>query len=176
MQKSTRGVILAIDQSTNCGVAKGDGSGLPTVRSWPLPTDPEALGEMLFDLRIRLIEEIKAGPIAAVVFEKPLLNQRTPNLTTARKLYSIAGQIEAVCYEFRVRCMEMDAGTWKKAFCGRGNVSKKEKPYPPMVRCHELGIKVKNIDEADAVGIWATYVAAHNGAHWLAGELFSGLM
>lgn len=173
---STHRDVLAIDQSTNCGVVRGNGSGPPVVKTWPLPTDPDALGEMLFDLRVRLIDEIKAGPLACVVFEKPLLNQKTPNLIVGRKLYSIAGQIEAVCYEFNVRCLEMDAGTWKRAFTGSGSVSKKQKPYPPMVRCHELGIRVKNMDEADAVGIWATFCAAHHGSHWLAGGLFSGLM
>lgn len=172
---STKADVLAIDQSTHCGITRGDGSGLPIVRSWKLPTNEDALGEMLFDLRVRLITEIKAAPISVIVFEKPLLNQKTPNLTMQRKLYSIAGQIEAVAYEFEIKVLEMDAGTWKRAFCGRGNVSKKERPYPPMVRCEELGIRVNNGDEADSVGIWATFMASR-GHHWLAGNLFSGLM
>ncbi len=175
MQKSTTGDVLAIDQGTHCGVVRGDGTGLPVVKTWDLPSERELLGEMLFDLRVRLIKEIKAGPLTAIVFETPLLDLRKPNLVTWRKLYAIAGTIETICYEFNVPCMEMDAGTWKRSFCGTGRVSKKDKPYPPMVRCQDLGIKVNNMDEADAVGIWATWHGS-KGVAWLAGDLFRSLL
>jgi Holliday junction resolvasome RuvABC endonuclease subunit len=163
------GSIVALDGSSWVGVCHGPPGQNPTITTWKLQTgDAGLLGEMLCDLRTRLRDLINASygfgrvPIKTAIFEKPLLNQKTPNLVMQRKLYSIAGVIEMVCYELEVDCFEIDAGTWKKAFTGTGRVSKKQKPYPPWVRCEELGWKCSTTDEADACGIWTTFVNGLN--------------
>jgi Holliday junction resolvasome RuvABC endonuclease subunit len=157
--------ILAVDGAMSVGICHGPPGQKPTITTWKLPTNDEGLlGEILFDLRTRLRSLIVGShafggvPIRVVVFEKPLLNQKTPNLVMMRKLYSIAGIVEMVAYELKIDCYEIDAGTWKKAFTGDGRCSKKAKPYLPMARCEQMGWPVRTYDEADAVGMWSTYV------------------
>lgn len=166
---STKSSILALDGSTNVGICYGPPGDKPTITSWRLRVhEAGLLGEMLLDLRTRmrgLIQDsygFNSTPIRTIIFEKPLLNQKTPNLIMQRKLYGIAGVIEMVAYEEQVDCFEIDAGTWKKAFTGNGRCSKKDKPYKPWARCEQLGWKVGSHDEADAVGIWVTYVNGLN--------------
>jgi Holliday junction resolvasome RuvABC endonuclease subunit len=160
--------VLAIDGASHCGICVGVPGQEPAITTWKLAYNKGALGETLLDLRLRLIKEIQDSrafgepAIGTVIFEKPLLNQRTPNLIMMRKLYSITGVVEMLAYEFGIDCYEIPAGTWKKCFCGRGNISKKETPYPPMVHCHKLGWKVNSHDEADACGIWYTWAASLN--------------
>jgi hypothetical protein len=170
--------IVAIDPAYSTGVTRGNGHGAPTISRWMLPRgNADAFGETMYDLRHRLIDELSKGKVSDVVYEKPLLNLKAPNLVTLRFLYGAAAMIETVCYEMDVPVWEIDAGTWKKAFCGTGRVSKKMRPYPPMARCEELKWKVSSTDEADSAGIWATFVASRYGmgADYLPGGLFEGL-
>jgi len=176
-----RSSILAIDGSSSVGVCHGPPDLPPTITTWKLEGRArDLLGEMLLDLRTRIRTLVNDSygfgnvPIKTVVFEKPLLNQRTPNLVMQRKLYSIAGVIEMTAYELMVDCFEVDAGTWKKSFTGTGRCSKKDRPYKPMVRCEELGWRVGNMDEADACGIWTCFANTLNdpAAQRLLGRLF----
>jgi Holliday junction resolvasome RuvABC endonuclease subunit len=166
---STRDAILALDGSSSVGVCYGPPDDKPTIETWKLEgRERDLLGEMLLDLRSRMRTLINDSygfgrpPIKVVIFEKPLLNLKTPNLVMMRKLYGIAGVIEMVAYELQIDCYEIDAGTWKKAFTGDGRCSKKAKPYKPMARCEEIGWPVRSYDEADAVGIFCCFVNGLN--------------
>jgi Holliday junction resolvasome RuvABC endonuclease subunit len=170
--------VFAIDGASFCGVVVGVPGRDPEITTWRLAYNKGALGETLLDLRLRLLKAISdsrefgSEAIGTVIFEKPLLNQKTPNLNVGRKLYGITGIVEMVAYECNIDCYEIPAGTWKKVFVGRGNVSKKEVPYPPMVRCDKLGWKVNSHDEADACGIWYTWAASFDDP--TASGMFSG--
>lgn len=174
--------MLAIDGASSCGIVIGVPGADPAITTWKLAYNKGALGETLVDLHTRMTKAIQDSrefgsvPIGTVIYEKPLLNPKTPNLNIGRKLYSICGLIEMVAYQHGIDCYEIPAGTWKKCFTGRGNVSKKEKPYSPMVRCHELGWRVNNVDEADACGIWFTWAASLNDPTLssFSGPLFEG--
>jgi Holliday junction resolvasome RuvABC endonuclease subunit len=173
--------VLTLDGASAVGVCHGPPGEQPTIETWKLEgAARDLLGEMLLDLRSRIRNLVNDSygfnrvPIRVILFEKPLLNPKTPNLVMMRKLYSIAGVIEMTAYELMVDCYEIDAGTWKKAFTGDGRCSKKEKPYKPMLRCEQLGWRVRNYDEADAAGMWTTYVNGLNdpASQNLLGPLF----
>jgi hypothetical protein len=171
--------VLAIDPARATGITRGNGFGPPKITKWLLPKmgGDAALGETLYDFRCRLINELADSRVSDVVVETPLLNIKAPNLVTLRLLYGMTAMVETVCFEMDVPCWEMSAGTWKKAFCGTGRISKKMRPYPPMVRCEELGWKVSSTDEADSAGIWASFVASRYGmgSDYLPGGLLEGL-
>lgn len=178
-----RASVMAIDGSMNVGVVIGAPGQDPGITSWSLPNNGEELGETFLVLRQHLWKAIVDSrafgqvPIRTIVFESPIVNRRQLNLRMLRKLYGISGIVEMLAYEFGIDCLEIAAGTWKKAFVGAGDVSKKERPYRPWVRCEQLGWRVRNNDEADACGIWATFIASLNDplAVHLAGPLFKDL-
>lgn len=178
---SERFSVLAIDGSSDVGVCWGAPGQDPAIDVWRLRYDRNAIGEMLLDLshRIRsvIVESRAFGniPIKRSIIERPIINVKTPNLVTTRKLCGIAGVWEMVCFEMGVSTYEIEHSAWKKVFCGRGNVSKKEVPYPPMVRCDQLGWRVNGTDQADACGIWATYIASLNdpSSEFAIGALFA---
>jgi hypothetical protein len=175
--------VLALDGASWVGVCHGPPGKPPIITTWKLDRDQGLLGKMLLDLRQRIRNLVNDSygfnmvPITTIIFEKPLLNPKTPNLVMQRTLYSIAGVIEMTAHELMIDCYEIDAGTWKKAFTGDGRCSKKAKPYKPMARCEHLGWRVGNTDEADAAGIWTTYINGLNDPNSmrLVGPLFVGV-
>ena len=151
--------LLSLDIATKLGWCHGDtGGGDPVSGVHALPKTGEELGPFLHSYGHWLKKLLETERIERVIFEEAIMPSGMTNLTTLLKLYGLIGMTETVCYTKQIPVFQIAAGTWKKAFCGRGNFGKSAKPYPPIARCQEMGWTVKDDNEADARGIWVTAV------------------
>ncbi|MGE0699081.1 MAG: hypothetical protein AB7O57_08300, partial [Hyphomicrobiaceae bacterium] len=147
--------LLSLDLATKTGWARGDTEAGDPVSGVHKATNAGAeLGPFLHSYGHWLRSQIIEHSVTIVVLEEPIMPMGTLQLATLLKLYGLVGITEAVCHASRVQCRQLAAGTWKKAFCGKAGFGKSKKPYPPMVRCLELGWRPSDDNEADALGLF----------------------
>lgn len=148
--------MLALDLATKLGWAYGDTeAGEPVSGSFQLPKSGVELGPFLAAYGQWLQPMVQKHGIEIIVMEEPIMPNGMTQMATLLKLYNLIGTTERGAYAWAVPVRQVPASTWKKYFCGKGNVGKSTKPYPPIVRCHELGWEhIKDDNEADALGLW----------------------
>lgn len=88
----------------------------------------------------------------------PMLDTRTgelepkSNMQTYLWLYGLRAIAYAVCADVNVPCIEINQGTWRKAFTGNGR-AKKEQSF---ALAKQLYPSLKSKDAAEAIGVaWA---------------------
>jgi Holliday junction resolvasome RuvABC endonuclease subunit len=141
--------VLGLDLATRAtGWTVGDvGSTSPSFGTFNMPPTGEDIGLMLCLYEDWLRAKIDLHRPTKVVFEAPILSQRT---MTARKLMGLAGETERVCRRLGVPCEEVSLSSVKLFFAGHGHAEKKHM----IARAHDLGWEVQNDNEADGCGIW----------------------
>lgn len=144
--------LLALDLATRTGFAYGPPDGTPT--SGTVVFEGE-IGRFLGAFETWLISFIVANEPGLVVFESPILTRTKTTPQTARRLMSLAGITQMICYQGNIRCVEANLKSVKKFFAGNGNAKKGEMieaasrwGFPDIVWD----------DEADALGIWFYHV------------------
>jgi Holliday junction resolvasome RuvABC endonuclease subunit len=112
-----------------------------------LKTPGELIGPLAMELA-RFVDPLLPG-VDVVAYERPLV--RHPH--AAQMLNGFAWVVELICAERELLCLPIVNTRAKKFFVGK-TYSKKDKPYPGIVRAHQLGVtSVKTTDEADALAI-----------------------
>lgn len=166
--------ILALDLGTKCGWAFGSPAWkrAPALGLIRLPRTGEDIGRFAWMFRREVTALIDHHEPDIVAFESPFLPQPRfdvktkkwvlgTNITTLRKLYTIAGVLELACADRKLRCAEEHIPTIKKAVTGSGRADKEQ-----MVRSAEgfgvvwpEGLKRTGAEDerehcADAFGVW----------------------
>jgi hypothetical protein len=151
--------LLALDLATKVGWACGDTStGDPVSGVHTLPSTGDDIGKFAgaFDDFLRGMSE-RYQPKLIVIEEPMVTTAGRTTLATSLKLQGLCYHAELVAQQFKLKCRQVPAGTWKKAFCGpgAGKTSKNVKPYPVVVACRQRGwLDIKDDNEADARGLF----------------------
>jgi hypothetical protein len=147
--------LLSLDLATRTGWAFGaTEAGDPVSGVLQLPKSGVELGPFLHSYGHWLRATVVEYEVEVIVFEEPIMPNGFTQLATLLKLYGLIGMTETVAFTMKVPCRQVAAGTWKKGFCGKAGFGKSAKPYPPIIKCHELGWRhIKDDNEADAVGL-----------------------
>ena len=148
--------MLSLDLATTLGWAFGDTeTGDPVSGTKKLPSTGDELGPYLAAYGQWLMPVLKEREPQVIVFESPIMpGIGTTTISTLLKLYNLIGTTERAAYALGIKCRQVSSAEWKKGFCGSARFGKSAKPYPPIVRCGQLGWTVKDHNEADACGIW----------------------
>jgi hypothetical protein len=147
--------LLSLDLATKTGWAFGTTeAGDPVSGVLSLPKTGVELGPYLNDFAQWLNRLCIEHDVEQIVYEEPIMPMGSIRKDTLMKLYNLAGTAERVAHHRKVPVRSVDAGTWKKFFCGRGGFGKSTKPYPPIIKCREYGWQPKDDNEADAIGLW----------------------
>lgn len=181
--------FLALDPSkSNTGWAQWKpGRPSPRYGSVCLGTSFTERPQVLTKLRQALIDLYSVEPFDFVFVESAINlnmghNTSPDNIRLAERLM---GTIEGLCYELRVRrIFEYEPRQWQPGFCGRDEhdlikrAAKRAQrsardPIKAAVqeRCRLFGLKPRNSDEADAIGILTHGLLSRNiTPPWLAQE------
>jgi Holliday junction resolvasome RuvABC endonuclease subunit len=108
-------------------------------------------GEMALSFEATLMNLIRDYAPALILYEAPIVLHNRAGQTLA----GLAFMAEYVAAREKILAAPVNNMTAKKTFCGFA-YSKKNVPYPGIVKCRELGITTDSTDEADAVAIWFT--------------------
>lgn len=154
--------VLALDLATTTGWAlHKEGMERPFFGSKKLKVAGQSNGVAGESLRLLLSDQHAMHGITDVVFEAQHINHNvTPE--TAILLLGLGFMTEWVAHMIGARCFLVDISTWRKTFCGKGNLSKDEARKRSLDRCRALGWHVGNHDEAAACGVLDHYVRLLN--------------
>lgn len=135
---------------------------MPAFGTHRLPSTGDDIGSFAVAYEAWLGEQIETHRPELVIFEAPILPQKT-QLMTVRKLTGLAYDTERQCRVARVMCREGRKSSVNKAFTGSGKASKDD----TIAAARRYGFKVRGDDEADAVALWcfAVLCYAPSGAH-----------
>lgn len=152
-------VLIGFDLATQVGWCAGDGSRLPVVDSFVLPSTGSNVGRYLLDARAYFRILLDRFQPSLVIMEAPIRTNRTDGTTI--KLHGLGCVLEMECEERGIEPKQVYPVTSKKRLAGHGHAKK-----PAMIlAARNLGLPVKNADEADAVGAWLCGVE-HYSEHW----------
>jgi hypothetical protein len=167
--------ILTLDLATHFGWCFGPANGEPRWGAMKLPTDPKGMGATAKAYHLWLTEIRRELLPDMIAFEAPINGMGQTNMRAQMILKGLIWHTEFVGEMVGVDCVQVGNGAWKKHICGSGRVSKKMKPYPPIVECKRYGYDITNDNAADAVCIWM-YVVDHinPGRAALRTPLFAG--
>lgn len=153
--------LLTLDLATNTGFCVGSPDNPnPTFGSFRIPPTGDDVGKFGLTFRGWIAELFDWHQPDFVVFEMPILPQKT-NLMTVRKLTGLAMLTEMECRQRKVSVREGRASSVKKFFTGSGKAGKLD----TMAICRRYGWNVKTDDEADACALWAYSVSIHAPEH-----------
>lgn len=153
--------IGALDLSTHTGWAFGWSDGEPSFGTLDLPKTGDDIGRFIasYDEWLRAMLAVECPDV--VVFEAPLLTRGKTTIATARKLIGLATHTELVCWQLRTRCSESNIGSIKLFFAGSGRAEKDDM----KAVARRYGWNVKDDNQADALGLWASAVHHYAPAH-----------
>ena len=181
---------FALDQSKSSTgwAAWKPGWDLPRYGSERVGSEYTGDGQTFTKMRSLLIEWYQTVvSFDHLFYEEPIAHKQHVQTSEANllTLVGLRTVIEGVGYELRCRSVKaVDANTWKLDFCGRGEVQmiKREAKRAQisardplkaatMERCRQLGMRPRNDNEGDAIGI-LTYGLLLNGVTppWIAAE------
>jgi hypothetical protein len=152
--------FLALDQSKErTGWAFWhEGLDRPLVGHFKLGDEYTPPGKVFGKLHMQLSELLQVHGFDRVRYEQPA---DPAHLDRANKfnvpflLIGIAAHIDSFCAAKLVKCEWVHAATWRRHYIGsmpRGTKRPELKDFVER-RCRELGMTVRNDDEADACGI-----------------------
>jgi hypothetical protein len=153
--------LLALDLSkTSTGYAIWTpGSDRPVSGTWKLGSDMTTAGMVFINLHRQMSELYSVSPFDNVLYEEPLNlgpHSGFTNKDTIFLLVGLAAHVDSFCEAKRLRKYRcINNSSWRRTFLGkmkRGTKTKQLKDYA-FERCHQLGFRPANADEADALGI-----------------------
>lgn len=143
--------LLSLDLATETGFAAGPVDGEPGFGAHKLPKTGENIGRFLEGYEQWFVPKVQEWKPDLIVFEAPVFfNMGKTNITTVRKLYSLAGFTEFLSTRMRVRCMELNNQAAKKWFTGKGG----KKGRRIIDECQFRGFDTSNENAADALCGW----------------------
>lgn len=83
----------------------------------------------------------------------------TIDFNVIRKLIALGAMAEYFGHCIGARCFQVHIGTWRKHFCGRGNLKRDEAKMLAMDECRRLGIDPPDDNAAEAMGILDYYLS-----------------
>lgn len=134
---------------------------------------PDGLGEFLSQYTGWLGDTIRTERVDTVVFEQPFVGVNT-HQQVARKLMSLSGLTELVCWRADVDCHEANNASVRKHFIGKGRGKRADLKAMTIQACQDKGWGPQNDDEADALALLD--YAAHlfkMKTPWPSGPLFA---
>ena len=169
--------VLALDLSkTSTGWALWrDGWEAPRFGRWKLGGEYSTPGDVFLKLQERMHELRMIDRYERVVIEEPINPgqlQGHTTINTIRLAIGLASHAESYAKAMRCQYREINVGTWRADFIGRGEVSGIRKAIrdkakqtgkkvsatdslkdATMLRCRQFGWKPRNNDEGDALGL-----------------------
>ena len=142
-------MILALDQATRTGWAKGEPCGPVTCGSFSIWKAGDNIGRAMLMFKKEL--EALLDDVDLIVFEEPIRPFKT-SIVTLQKLYCIAGMIEVVGLIKGIETAQVHNKTCKKTVYGSGG--KKPSEAVAIHKIAKRGITVTNGDEADAAAVF----------------------
>lgn len=159
------GPILALDPATTTGWAYARPGEEPIFGANNF-AGPGGNGEVIGKFRAWLLETCYRIKPRVVCFESPYVPRpkKNPkpgdrdllNPLTLRRLYAIAGEVEAVAWQLRIECLEATTAEICRFFTGTAyHGGRDNKKAAIMARARQYGWEVQSDDAADAVALWA---------------------
>lgn len=153
--------ILALDLSKrSTGFAYWEeGSAVAGYGSWCLGSEHTPRGMVYLNLHQRMDELRSICRFEHVFFEEPMNPvklQGHTNIDTLRVLGGLASHVESYCEARSCRSINaVNLSSWRATFIGKQKRGTKSATLKDLSieRCHQLGWKPKNDDEADALGL-----------------------
>ena len=143
--------IAAFDIATTTGFAIGDGTTLPKIGHFKLPSPISgARGPMFTAFRHQIIHLLATEQPDLVVGEQPILPRKIVKLETTMILQGLWAIFEQVADARHIACANIDVSTIKKGFAGSGDADKADMVHV----ARKIGLTIAVHDEADAVGCW----------------------
>jgi hypothetical protein len=160
-------MILALDPATTCGFAYGRPGDEPEFGARDF-TGPGGNGEVIGKFRLWLLEMCSRQRVQMIVFESPYVPRpkkwkpgeppprETINPLTLRRLYALAGEVEAVAWQLRLECLEATTAEICKFFTGTSyHGGRDNKKAAIIARARQYGWDTLSDDAADALALWA---------------------
>lgn len=83
----------------------------------------------------------------------------TIDINVIRKLIALGAMAEWFAHCIGARCFAVHIGTWRKHFCGWGNLNRAAAKIAAMDECRRLGIDPPDDNAAEAMGILDYYLS-----------------
>lgn len=149
-------MILALDSATKCGWARG-AAGVAVPQFGTADFSGGSTGQVVYNFRHWLADIIIDLRPRVIVFESIYVpHGLVRNPKTLRRLYTIAGEIEAAAYEASIDVYEATASEISKFFLGTSRPLKREaKKLATIEMCRQYGWDPQDDNAADALAIWA---------------------
>lgn len=165
--------VLALDIATKTGWAlHKPGMERPFFGTLRLPSTPEEVGAPVQRLHEFLTDQHRLhGGLTDVVFEaQHIATPGRPDPETGKrkggidinviyKLIALGGHVEWFAHCIKARCFKVHIGTWRKHFCGSGNMDRATSKMTAMDKCRRLGIDPPDDNAAEAMGILDYYLS-----------------
>ena len=153
-------MILALDTATTVGWAAGRPGETPVwgERSFD---GRGGNGEVIGKFRQWLNQRCYDLKPTLIVFEAPYIPGRfgkgpPMNAATLRRLLALAGEVEAVAWELRIRCLEATVGEISKFFLGNARQGGREAKKAATIKmCGLYGWETVSDNAADGLALWA---------------------
>ena len=162
--------ILALDISkASCGIAMGDGNGPPRTARATFAGDRghvfASYREWLLRMLVLERPDLVANEAALIVMDK------NSSADVARLMVGMASVTEEICAKRAILHVDVHAGSWRKAFLGKGNLKRDDAKRLAVAECARLGWPTDgNHDRAEACGVWCwahLYRGNQRGMHRL---------
>ena len=145
---------MALDLATVTGWAYGEPDKAPDFGSLRFAKPGASHAEVYRGMRAWLNDWIIDSNL--IVYESPaaasVMMGRT-NMETLRVLIGLCEHVEELCYS-RIDLREARTSDVRSHFIGTNRIKRPQAKWATMSRCHELGWKVSNDNEADACAVW----------------------
>lgn len=147
-------IILGLDVATTTGWAFSSGRTSADITSGYFKGIGSDQYRICGSLQDHLHQVIQSNPKPDLcIMERPL--GAAPNPTTLAKLNLYFGALNAICRGYKIPCLPVSDGEWRKAMYGfgrqKGWKSKDWKKHARMQCESVIKVDVKNSDEAEAV-------------------------
>lgn len=167
--------ILALDLGTRTGIAVGEHTAAPMIRSELLADGAEPHGARFYRLGLTLDRVIKDNRPDLMMIERPIVSGPAGKAARAEVAIGLRAIAMMVAHKHHIRFDDVAVSTVRKHFLGHGRVARQDAKKRTIDRCRiTLGWIVENDDEADACAIWDYACTKHVPGHQAVplGDLF----
>lgn len=155
--------VLAFDVASSTGWAvDGPGDGkVPICGTYRRQESPGNRGLTFLRFGEFCFDFAKLNKAEFIAYEAPLQGSGH-NFHEHFLLWGLCAQVEMIAASLGVRSAPVNVQKVRAHFVGNGRCTKSA----VMARCHQLGWKPKNFDEADSLAVWAWAKATYDKNFW----------